>query len=271
MSYRGRIFRNGSTNYVKKGILLSPSWENMLSTDQGLPFHAPFAVRTDFVNSIQDLLPSMVAESTNAKSASAASSIPYHPAVSVDRPFDIVHLWEILLPSKNNDLRNLVTERVTAMGNLEHPIKSGKMIEVDTSIQGDRAHKGRWGVSDAYASTLLKAKIVIVSQRDQWEDHFRLFEALASGAMVLMDEMLSLPHSLKDGESVVFFRSLDEMQELALYYLRYPEERIEIARKGWEISMKKHRSWHRLEEMLFGKGVTKTEIRDSWFPTTKKR
>eukprot|EP00980_Cylindrotheca_fusiformis_P023224 scaffold10247_cov58-Cylindrotheca_fusiformis.AAC.2 len=147
-----------------------------------------------------------------------------------------------------------------------HPIEIHRKLNVDTSIQGDRAHKGRWGVSDAYATTLLQAKIVIVTQRDQWEDHFRLFEGLASGAMVLMDEMLSLPHSLQDGESVVFFHNLDEMQDLAIYYLEHTEERLAIARKGWEISMKYHRSWHRLEEMLFGRGVTKTNIRDSWFP-----
>jgi spore maturation protein CgeB len=81
-----------------------------------------------------------------------------------------------------------------------------------------------------------------------------------------MDEMLSLPHSLQDGKSVVFFRSLDELQELAMYYLQHTEERLEIARNGWEICMRKHRSWHRLEEMLFGRGITKTVIEDSWFP-----
>jgi hypothetical protein len=235
----------------------------MLFTNQGMSFHAPFAVRTDFVNSIQDLLPEMVAQSQPVKSS---SSIPYHPTDTIDRHIDIVHLWEVLIPSKNNDLRNLVTEKVTAMGNLPHPVEHQRKLVVDTSIQGDRAHAGRWGVSDAYATTLLRAKIIVVTQRDQWEDHFRLFEALASGAMVLMDEMLSLPHSLQDGESVVFFRSLDELQELAMYYLQNTEERLEIARNGWEICMRKHRSWHRLEEMLFGRGITKTTIEDSWFP-----
>jgi hypothetical protein len=238
----------------------------MLFTNQGMSFHAPFAVRTDFVNSIQDLLPGMVAQSPPVKPS--LSSVPYHPTDAFDRDIDIVHLWEILLPSKNNDLRNLVTEKVTAMGNLPHPdpAEQQRKLVVDTSIQGDRAHEGRWGVSDAYATTLLRAKIVVVTQRDQWEDHFRLFEALASGTMVLMDEMLSLPHSLQDGKSVVFFRSLDELEELAMYYLEHTEERLEIARNGWVICMRRHRSWHRLEEMLFGKGITKTGIRDSWFP-----
>ncbi|CAJ1967747.1 unnamed protein product [Cylindrotheca closterium] len=261
---KSRIFRVKTMPYVKLGTLVSPDYHDNLSTKQGLPFHAPFAVRTDFVNSIQDLIGSLVANQTSVKTN--PSSIPYHPAFVMERPLDVTHLWEVLLPSKNNDLRNLVTEKVQAMSNLPHPLEKDRKIVVDTSIQGDRAHKGRWGVSDAYATTLLHSKIVVVTQRDQWEDHFRLFEATASGAMVLMDVMLSLPHSLQNGESVVFFTSLEDLQEKALYYLEHEDERIAIARKGWEISMEKHRSWHRMEEMLFGRGVTDTRIEDSWNP-----
>lgn len=264
---KGRLFRVNKMDYVNLGTLVSPDYHDMLSTKQGLPFHAPFGVRTDFANSIQDLIPSLVANQTVTKVN--PSSIPYHPAYVMDRPLDVTHLWEILLPSKNNDLRNLVTEKVQGMASLQHPMEKRKIV-VDTSIQGDRAHKGRWGVSDAYATTLLQSKIVVVTQRDQWEDHFRLFEATASGAMVLMDVMLSLPHSLQDGASVVFFHSLEDLQEKAMYYLAHEEERIEIARKGWEISMREHRSWHRMEEMLFGKGVTDTRIEDTWNPTLHK-
>ncbi|KAL3934407.1 MAG: hypothetical protein SGBAC_009869 [Bacillariaceae sp.] len=261
---KSRLFRVKSMDYVKLGTLVSPDYPDMLSTKQGLPFHAPFAVRTDFVNSVQDLIPSLVVNQTVTKTN--PSSIPYHPSHVMERPLDVTHLWEVLLPSKNNDLRNLVTEKVQEMASLQHPVEVDRKIVVDTSIQGDRAHKGRWGVSDAYATTLLHSKIVVVTQRDQWEDHFRLFEATASGALVLMDVMLSLPHSLQNGESVVFFHSLEDLQEKALYYLEHEEERIAIAAKGWEISMTYHRSWHRMEEMLFGRGVTDTRIEDSWAP-----
>jgi spore maturation protein CgeB len=77
--------------------------------------------------------------------------------------------------------------------------------------------------------------------------------------------MLALPHSLKDGESVVFFHSMQDLQEIAMYYLQNPQERMAIARRGWEIAMTEHRSWHRLEEMLFGQGLTKTTVEESWF------
>jgi len=264
---KGRLFRVRTMPHVNLGTLVSPDYHDMLSTKQGLPFHSPFAVRSDFANSVQDLIPSLVANQTVTKTN--PTDIPYHPAYVMERPLDVTHLWEILLPSKNNDLRNLVTEKVQNMTDLQHPTEDRK-IAVDTSIQGDRAHKGRWGVSEAYATTLLHSKIVVVTQRDQWEDHFRLFEATASGAMVLMDVMLSLPHSLQDGVSVVFFHSLEDMQEKALYYLEHEEERIAIARQGWEISMSKHRSWHRMEEILFGRGVTDVRIQDTWSPMDKK-
>ena len=252
---KGRNFRN---NYIALGKILKPSYEDFLYTKAGLPFHTPFAVRSDIANSIQDMLGNLTTKSTTT------SPIPYHPSDCLDRPLDIIHLWEILLPSKRNDFRNLVTSKVSTMANLTHPLENERQLRVIAGLRGDRAHLGRWGVSVEYVKTLLDAKIVVVAQRDQWEDHFRLFEALSSGAMVLMDEMLSLPHTLEDGESVVFFRSLDDLQEKAMYYLEHTEERLAIARKGWEISMTAHRSWHRLEEMLFGKALTKTNIHASW-------
>ena len=98
----------------------------------------------------------------------------------------------------------------------------------------------------------MESKIVVVSQRDIWEDHYRLMEALVCGGMVMTDPMSSLPKYLEDGVSVVVYRSLSELRDKVWHYLRNGEERTAIARRGHRIALDHHRSWHGLERILFG-------------------
>ena len=123
-------------------------------------------------------------------------------------------------------------------------------------LAGDAAREGRQGVSEAYIEALLATKIMVVTQRDLWEDHYRLFEALVSGAMVMTDRMLSLPAGLQNGTSLVEFESSEELTSMIKYYLTHPEERRKMARKGRRVAMARHRSWHRLEEIIFGVPLT---------------
>ena len=51
-------------------------------------------------------------------------------------------------------------------------------------LVSERGKKGRSTVSQAYANALLEHIIVVISQRDFWEDHLRLMEGLMSGALV---------------------------------------------------------------------------------------
>jgi spore maturation protein CgeB len=115
---------------------------------------------------------------------------------------------------------------------------------------------GRVNVADEYVKALLTTKIVVVAQRDNWEDHYRLFEAYAGGSMVMSDTMLSLPDGLVDGESIVIYNSLDELRSQILYYLEHEDKRLEIARRGFEIAIKQHRSYHWMEKIFFGKQLT---------------
>jgi len=130
-------------------------------------------------------------------------------------------------------------------------------------LKGDADNKGRSNVSLAYVEALLDSKIVVVAQRDNWEDHYRLFEALVSGSMVLMDRMLSLPAGLENGTSIVEFTSAQDLRSKALYYIHHQEERIEIARRGRSVAMSRHRTWHRIEEVIFGRSLTDCTVEKS--------
>ena len=77
-------------------------------------------------------------------------------------------------------------------------------------------------------------------------------EALVGGACVFSDSMLGVPAGLENGTSVVFFTSATDLKNKILYYMSHPEERINIAKAGRSVAMRRHRSWHRMEEIIFG-------------------
>mgnify|MGYP002173386837 CR=1 FL=1 len=97
---------------------------------------------------------------------------------------------------------------------------------------------------------------MVVAQRDAWEDHYRLFEGIVGGALVMTDPMLSLPDGYVDRENIVIYKSTDELRQLIVYYLEHTEERLDIARKGWNLAMSRHRTYHWMEELFFGQPLT---------------
>jgi spore maturation protein CgeB len=119
---------------------------------------------------------------------------------------------------------------------------------------------GRTSYQKDYIQALLTTKIVVVAQRDQWEDHYRFFEAIIGGALVMTDPMLTLPDGYVDGGNILIYQSLDHMRDLIIYYLEHPEERLEIARKGWELAMNRHQTFHWMEETFFGKALSNVSI-----------
>ena len=78
-----------------------------------------------------------------------------------------------------------------------------------------------------------------------------MMEALASGAMVMTDPMLTLPKGLQAGKSIVVYHSLEELVSKAKYYLDAKAERQRIALEGYKVAMSLHRSWHMIERIVF--------------------
>jgi Glycosyl transferases group 1 len=167
-----------------------------------------------------------------------------------------------LVQSSNlRDTVNLVLDKLDGTL-IEAPKDSNDAINMTTTVrkttitafagaQGRGRMLGRSIVQERYLEKLMATKIHGVSQRDEWEDHFRLLEALVSGAMVMTDEMLTLPAGLEDGVSLVVYRSAQDLAEKIHYYLSRPHERLAIARNGRRIAMSRHRAQHRIEEMIF--------------------
>jgi hypothetical protein len=203
--------------------------------------HIPLPVRTDIVETLEWLLREVYNLTLR------------DPIERRSRSIDVAHLWPVTRKegALKSNLRRSVSELL--LNNLT-ATSPGLTVLVDSA--GFSQRQGRQQVDSAYVTTLLESKIIIATQRDAWEDHYRLFEALISGALVMTDRMLSLPRGLENGTSILEFNSRDELLSLIHYYLQRPEERWEVARRGRLIAMAQHRSWHRMEEIIFGEPLS---------------
>ncbi len=77
----------------------------------------------------------------------------------------------------------------------------------------------------------------------------RVYEALACGAFLAVDERRDIWKLFKDKQHLVVFRNVDELRELLTYYLAHPGERDKIARRGREEVLAKHTYVHRAREL----------------------
>jgi hypothetical protein len=202
--------------------------------------HRPIGVRTDTVEAVQ----SVAQESYGLKLC--------HPIEELNRTIDVSYFWEF-----QNFTRSHASLRDTVYLLLQDLQRNRSDWNMVVGPRGDMARRGRKQVSNEYIETLLDSKIVVVAQRDKWEDHYRLFEAIVAGAFVLTDRMLSLPRGLKAGVSVVEYNDADDLRSKLDYYLRNRQERVEIARRARFVAMSNHRSWHHMEEVVFGSPVTR--------------
>jgi hypothetical protein len=219
--------------------------------------HVPYTVRSDYAEAVQKNYPFFLPNTTASRR---------HPTpVDTVRPIDVAHFWGIRdRPEGHAKLRDRVTKLIQSLGG-EIEVNDG-LAAGKSQTQSDADHwkviadfvsaaakEGRTQVSSDYVEALLTTKIVVVAQRDDWEDHYRLFEAVIGGAMVMTDPM-ALPEGLVDKENIIVYHSLDHLKELLRYYLdlKNENERLAIARKGWEVAMSRHRTYHWMEQLFFG-------------------
>jgi hypothetical protein len=242
-----------------------PSW----CLDPYPVLQIPYTVRSDYAEAVQEVYTKYL---SNADTGTLADK-KNHPTITpcdTIRPRDVAHFWSIQPNEPYAELRNEVTKVVLSLNNstttttnatttnqIQNHTRQRTPLQVLGDVVSANGSKGRTTAQAAYVDALLTTKIVVVAQRDAWEDHYRLFEALIGGALVMTDPMWTLPGGYVHGENIVVYQTLEELRQYLLYYLEHPEERLEIARKGWQLAKSRHRTYHWMEELFFGKRLTK--------------
>ena len=113
-----------------------------------------------------------------------------------------------------------------------------------------RSKKFYHKVNCAYVNQLLKSKIIVTSNPKNHEGDYRLYEALASGALVFCDQMLTpINHPFIHKKHLIFYK-MKNLKKLLKYYLEHEEERETIAKEGKEFALKYHTFVYRVEEIV---------------------
>jgi Glycosyl transferases group 1 len=258
---------NSTLHFVELGTIYDPRNVSECWGGRAL-LHVPYTVRDDVAEAVHRIartrsstrpgLPTSLSPSTEHHLLQPIQDPAFFQAsASFWRPINVAHMWEydatcafstqgtrVRMPC---ELRNQVTLSL-------HQHFPPPHFNVRTKIADSLGI--RTEVQNEYVKTLVASKIVVVSQRDLWEDSYRLMEALVCGAMVLTDPMLTLPMGLVDRESIVIYQSLEDLPILIHYYLENEAELVEIARRGHQVALTLHRPHHWMERLFFGKVVT---------------
>jgi hypothetical protein len=199
--------------------------------------HVPLVLREKFMGVIQNI-------STNI--------------LSVKRPIDVAFFW------KNGDYSHYGFQRrimSKVVKTLHHGVLYNHSVEAFVGVAAnDEEGMVEGNVQLEYVQKLVSSKIVVIAQRDEWEDHYRLMESLASGALVMTDQMLAAPAGLKNMTNVIIYDSPSSLKRLIRYYLKHNTKRQAIAKKGFELAAGRNRAWHRIEEVLFGRPLTHVDL-----------
>lgn len=99
--------------------------------------------------------------------------------VDTVRPLDVAHYWDEKQTKDrqkeyryHSQLRNTVSGVLSSLNGTMAGTR--KIRALAKTVSEGEGSKGRTEVFEAYAKSLLTTKIVVVAQRDIWEDHFRL-------------------------------------------------------------------------------------------------
>lgn len=131
---------------------------------------------------------------------------------------------------------------------VEEYCKSRRIIS--RCIVGQVNQASRTVVSGGYLESMYRAKIVITSNPSGWEGDFRLMEAIASGAMIMVDTMhVPRPYPLIHDNHLVYYddaNQTDLFVKLDQYRLNQDRSR-RIAITGYLHCMKYHRAVNLLD------------------------
>lgn len=133
--------------------------------------------------------------------------------------------------------------------------KSFENLNTYFKMPSQNSTVGRSKECTTYFNALRSSKIVITCNPDMWEGDSRLWEAMSSGCLVFVDRMLTpIKNPLIDGEHLIYYdltdQGLGKLYEQILYFLNHEDERINIAREGYEFVKKYHTSIRRIDHIL---------------------
>ena len=126
-------------------------------------------------------------------------------------------------------------------------------MNIHVGVIGYDGAIGRNTIQEPYYNKMFHSKIVVNCNPDNWEGDYRLFEAFASKALVMSDNMITpLTNPFIDKKHVIYYdrNNLNQLEECINYYLSNDELRKQIAENGYNHTIKYHKASDRINEIL---------------------
>lgn len=117
------------------------------------------------------------------------------------------------------------------------------------------SHNKLAGGKDKYTETINSARIIVTCNPSTWEGDHRLWEAMLTGALVMVDHMdvlPMLPNPPRHGIHYVVYdpKNQSDFNAKLAYYLAHHDEAHAIARAGFDFVQEHHMPQHRIEYIL---------------------
>lgn len=122
----------------------------------------------------------------------------------------------------------------------------GKARGLANYVAGEINTASRTVVSKQYFDQMYHSRVIVTSNPSGWEGDFRFCEALATGAIILIDQMyVPRPKPFEDGKHVFYYNNQNKtslFEALDGIYQKTLEEQQKIALHGYYHAMKFHRA-----------------------------
>lgn len=170
--------------------------------------------------------------------------------------------WSVL-PDYHEDIRSIITDqylgfkctqrdRIRTLQAISRNYRMDLYTTEDTSMLPDINNRGI-----AKSFTMMprifkcsKINLNMTARTIQSGLPQRIFDIMAAGGFVLSNYQSEIPEYFTPGEDIVLYESIPDLLEKIGYYLSHEEERLWIARNGYEKTKKQHLLVHRAQEML---------------------
>lgn len=157
--------------------------------------------------------------------------------------------WEALYPYRRKYLEALIDFNLGIWGPGWHTLPPKSPLR--KFVRGGETRPAEW------VKIFSAAKIVFHSHyRDPhgkipcYQASPRVYEALACGALLIVDRQPDVLRLFANGEDLVIFDDIKDLKELVSYYLKHRKEARKIAKAGRKKVLAHHTYRHRIKEIL---------------------
>jgi len=154
----------------------------------------------------------------------------------------------VFFRTEKNRLKYGMTNREVVA---EYVAEHFKDRNIWVGIVDSDGEEGRINLNRNYVNKMLRSKIVVNCNPDDWEGDYRLFESLSCAPMVLIDKMITPAiNPFENRKHLVYYSSLSQLGNELEYYLDNDLERNLIASNGHKYALKYHKTSNRIDEIL---------------------